>query len=369
MIDVDGAPLFLLERGLIGVEAIIDGALTIRSVARRNRNLRVEGPGGLGYIVKQPDDPTQGGHYTLRSEAAFYGLCHGGPLGGRLAGIVPRLAYCDPEGAILALELYADAVPLWEHYGSADPSAFPVATARALGRALGTVHAAFRAIGPDDPALAWMPRAVPWILSAHKPGPEVLASISPANYQTLRILQSHEVLGPQLDTWRKCWRIETVIHGDIKSDNVLVLPGAAEVRLVDWELVQVGDPAWDLAGALQDVILFWVNSMPLGAGLTAEQMVASARFPLVTLQAALRALWRGYCHAAEPSPDGAAGLLLRAVAFSSARLIQSAYEYSQSADVLPAQSVLLLQIGANVLADPGLGQAQLYGIPQGLVAR
>ena len=43
MLSVDGATALLVERGLIDPAWIIDGALTIKSVARRNRNLRVEG--------------------------------------------------------------------------------------------------------------------------------------------------------------------------------------------------------------------------------------------------------------------------------------------------------------------------------------
>jgi hypothetical protein len=200
----------------------------------------------------------------------------------------------------------------------------------------------------------------------------MLADITPANYQTLGLLQRLEGLGPRLDAWRKLWRAETVVHGDIKSDNVLVLPPpsgeagrAGGVRLVDWELVHYGDPAWDLAGALQDMLMFWTASMPMTAGLTTEERVAQASCPLPAVQAALRAFWRGYRTAADPSTDEAPQLLQRAVAYSAARLIQSAYEFSQAAGQLWAQAVLWLQAAENLLADPALGQVQIYGIPEG----
>ncbi len=75
MLDVDGAASFLLECGLINTTSIVDSHLTIRSEARRDRNLRVEGPSGQGFLMKQPDDPGHGGHSTLRAEAAFHRFC------------------------------------------------------------------------------------------------------------------------------------------------------------------------------------------------------------------------------------------------------------------------------------------------------
>jgi hypothetical protein len=58
-------------------------------------------------------------------------------------------------------------------------------------------------------------------------------------------------------------------------------------------------------------------------------------------------------------------MLLRAVAFSAARLIQSAYEISSGSDSLAGPPVVLLQIAANLLVEPERGQIELYGIPLG----
>jgi hypothetical protein len=367
MLDVDSATPFLLGQGLVDVASIIDGDLTVTSAARRNRNLQVRVRGGRGYLVKQPDDPTAGGHHTLRSEAAFYAFCEQEPAVALMAAVIPRLLYYDPDQSVLAVEFYDDAAPLWQHFWSLDGQPFPVGVARALGRGLATVHRVFRLPGPgDDPRLGWLGRQAPWVMMVHKPGPELLATLSPANYHTLRILQTQEQLSERLDRLRKEWRVETLIHNDVKSDNTLVLP-SGEVRLVDWELVQLGDPAWDVAGALQDLLIFWVYSMPAGGGMTPDQMIAAARYPLPTIQGALRAFWAGYRAEAGLSADEAGALLARSVVFSGARLIQSAYEIAFGAHVLPATSVVLLQISANLLADPGLAQVQLYGIPGGVI--
>ncbi len=63
--------------------------------------------------------------------------------------------------------------------------------------------------------------------------------------------------------------------------------------------------------------------------------------------------------------EAAAGMLRRAVAFSGARLIQSAFETAHGWHRLPGRSVILLQIAMNLLAEPERGQLELYGIPSG----
>jgi hypothetical protein len=371
MFNTDTVTPYLLDLGLLNTDAIIDGELTIVSAARRNRNLRVEGPAGVGYLIKQPDDPAQEGYMTLRCEGDFYAFCQQQTATADMTRLLPPLIHFDIEKGLLILELLRDALPLWQHYRAHDADYLPAGVSQAFGHALGLVHKTFR-----SPALAgyaqlpWLRRNVPWIMLVHKPGPELLATMSAANYQTLRILQAQDDLSQQLDRLRTLWQPDTVIHNDIKGDNVLVLPPApgqdpatVEIRLVDWELVQVGDPAWDLAGALQDFILFWVASLPLAAGVSTEQAIAQARYPWSAVQAAVRALWQGYRRAAELAGNDAGALLVRAVKFSAARLIQSAYEMTQGAAQLTAQAVLLLQICANLLNEPELAQVHFYGIP------
>ncbi|HEX8179666.1 MAG TPA: phosphotransferase [Pyrinomonadaceae bacterium] len=372
MLSIENALPYLLDRGLITPQSVLDGELLIASAARRNRNLRVTRKDGVSYLIKQPDDPTYGGAYTLRCEASFYTFCQNELAAAPLLPFLPRMMYFDAERSLLALELFEDAEPLWKQYSKSDAVNFPGYIASALGRAMGVLHKTLRwpVSAGADKQLNWLRRDVPWVMQVHKPGPEVLSNISPANYQTLKILQTQENLSTHLDNLGRLWQSQNIIHSDIKSDNVLVLPApegadarAVEIRLVDWETVQLGDPAWDVAGALQDFVLFWISSMAQGP-YTPEQMVATARYPLIVLQSAIRSLWRGYRTTTELAPPAANALLGRAVRYSAARLIQSAYEMAMSAQALPVTSVLLLQISANLLADPDAGQVQLYGLLQ-----
>lgn len=46
---------------------------------------------------------------------------------------------------------------------------------------------------------------------------------------------------------RMTWRPMCLVHGDLKHDNVLLVDDGS-VRIIDWEMARIGDPAWDLAG-------------------------------------------------------------------------------------------------------------------------
>jgi Phosphotransferase enzyme family len=343
--------------------------LTVTSAARRNRNLRVETTVG-GYLIKQPFDPTEGAYHTLRTEVGFYTFCQQEPAVEVMAEVLPRLVSFDADRSLIALELLPAATSLWQWFRARGPEAFPFEAGRQVGRTLGVVHRTFRDPAlRTAPALAGLSRAVPWVMMVHKPGPEVLATISLANHLTLRIIQTQSQLGAALDRLSGVWLPDTVIHGDVKSDNILVSPpaepgvGGETIRLIDWELVQQGDPAWDVAGVLQDAVLFWINSMPPRVD-DVSAMVAAAGFPWGTLQAYLRSFWQGYRQTAGLTADLENATLLRAVAFSGARLVQTAYEVAQASQTMPAPSVLLLQVSANLLADADSAQLEFYGIPQ-----
>jgi hypothetical protein len=371
MPDLNSVTRFLLERGLIEPGAVVDGDLTVTSVPRRNRNFLVRSAGGSGYLIKQPGDPAAGGAETVRREAEFLDFCFHEPAAAEAVRFLPRLVCYDDAAVVLVQELVADTVPLWSCYQALEKAALD-GVGGALGTALGTVHRVFRRPGlADADGLSRLPSGEPWALSFHEPRLGLLTELGPANAQVLRIVQSEAGLAGHLDHARRLWLRETLIHGDVKADNVLVrLPGAtlAAAWLVDWELVQVGDPAWDLAGALQDTVLVWLRSTPTTEPSEVERMVASARVPLGFLWCGTRALWHGYQEAARCG-DEADSLLTRAVTYSAARLIHSTYEELYGKEHLTARSVLCLQLAANILADPRHARAQLYGLPLGPYAR
>jgi hypothetical protein len=368
MLTLEDAAHYLLERKLIDPAWLIDGSLTIQSAASRNGNLKVEGPEGAGLLIKQPVDPAHRGRETLGSEAAFYRFCQEGPAASAMAKVAPRLVHHDDERCVLALRLVPEAQTLSKFFATAPQRQSSIDVTAALGRALATVHRTFLRGGlAQSPRLSWLSREPPWVMAMHRPTPEVLSRLSPANGLLIRMLQSQEGCAEHLDSLRTLWRVETVIHGDIRPGNVLIANGRGEspgaVWIVDWEMVQLGDPAWDLAGALQGFARSWVDSMPMAPNLSIEERAALAQFPSERVHDLSRSLWHGYQAASDPAPPALDDLLDRAVKLSAVRMIQAAYEISDELITLEPRSVIMLQLGANVLAHPQVARTELFGIP------
>jgi Phosphotransferase enzyme family len=368
MIDVRSITDYLRRKSLIGRHAAPEGNLTRRSGPQGNRTIRFLDPGGVGCFVKQPREAGPTEERLLALEQKFYSFCHEELGAAAIVQYLPRLlAHDHPH--LLVLELVSEATSLWDQFANGEARDFPVQLVQAVGSTLASFHKTFR--NPDLlERLDWLPDNLPSGMLIHRPRPELRATLSSANAQLVRILQIEERLSPLLDQAGQQWQPDTVIHRDFKLTNILVCPcdpgGAGMpfgVRIIDWEHVQFGDPAWDVAGALQDFVNFWIRWMPLSEPMDVDELASRARYPLPIVQKALQAFWHGYKNGMGLSAAEAKRLLLRSVIFSAARLIQTAYEWGASLVRLPRQSMLLLQVSANLLNNPESWQLHLYGIP------
>ncbi len=148
------------------------------------------------------------------------------------------------------------------------------------------------------------------------------------------------------------WRCLGLTHGDLKFDNCLVLgagadAGKAELKIVDWEIADRGDPAWDVAGILQCYLLTWIQST----------------YGRKAFQPACRDFWSAYA-AARGLQNGSAGReLRRAWKLAGARFFQTAFEYAVGEGPSPWPLISSsLQLGRRILLDSESTLHELSGI-------
>jgi phosphotransferase family enzyme len=354
---------YLLEQGLLAIDSVVGGDLMVTDVTRRNRNFKVIRRTQQGYFVKQIQSWDPQTVATLASEASCYRVARSGAEFAALADLVPRDFLYDSQRHVLVTELLPDNESLSDHHRRLN--AFPPETARLLGALFGRYH---REPLPLDgrPEAATFRRQPPWILSAHQHGTNLFGAASAANAQLLRIVQSYPEFQRTLDELRAEWRADRLVHGDLKWDNCVVYraqgDGSLALKVVDWELADIGDARWDLGALLQAYISFWVLSMRMSGDVPPAQFAETAQYPIEGMQPSVRAFWQSYVDARGLDGAAARALLTSSMKFGAARMIQTAYETMQFSPQISASALCLLQVSFNVLREPSEATTHLLGL-------
>lgn len=333
MLEQHEVAAYLLQRGLVSRRSVVTGTLRIEDASSRNRNFRVSGGRGESYLLKQ--GVVADSSESLANEVALYERL--ATPGGPLAGAIPRSHGFDAANEVLILEWIADGEDLYRHH--ADRSRCSVRLSAALGRVLAALHA----IAPDDEELR---EDAPWVLSLHRPRLDALRYLSAPSIELIKAIQRDEPLSRALDELREDWRVEALVHRDVKWANCIVTPPAA-ITLVDWEMAGWGDPALDVGSAFGE-ILGW--------------RLRRGGDPPAAPEPALAALWRAYAGARRIDGAPADELLARAIRYAAARLVQSAYEKTQETGLMSDRVARGLALGRDILLAPRAAAGELLGV-------
>jgi aminoglycoside phosphotransferase (APT) family kinase protein len=266
------------------------------------------------------------------------------------AGLAPRLLGWSEEEGVLRVEAIEgeDLGRRTRAAGLLDASA-----AAALGTALALLHREGRGAVRDLPGPA---SSGP--VGVHRPTPADLHGYSAGALEVLVLLQRSAPLCAELDRLCVPPPAETLVHGDVKLENVLV-GGPTGMRLVDWEFAGAGEALWDVAFVMASCLGAWLSSVPQVPAVPPDRLMREAGLPLAGVRPGLAALWLAYRGA---HVDGGAGLR-RCLDLTAVRLVQLAVEVAGDAEDLRAVSAMHLQVAQNMLERPEAASQSLLGLP------
>ena len=316
---------YLLNLGLLDRHTLVEQEVQVQDVFGRNHNLRVTIAGGSGYFIKQAPPEDRALDSPLAVEAAVYRS--------GLLPFLPRLIHFDPEAFVLVLELLparGEATVSGESYRGA---ATMLAAAHRIDRS---------AHGGSLPLAA----AAPWVFDMARPSPASLRELAPAQLALFESLQSSARLLEALDRMRERWEPEALIHGDFKWSNL------AAGKLLDWELAQWGDPAWDVGGAMHGVVVEDLLALELPGDGGPERLFEMLGAMLSRRRDDHRAFWSAYLTERGLPAGSAASLQERVPAATGLRLIKTAYEWCQAETRIPRRAAAILQLGINMVTRP-----------------
>lgn len=181
----------------------------------------------------------------------------------------------------------------------------------------------------------------------------------PAGYAELATRVRNGRLVAPLRAAAAQWQRRALIHGDIKSDNILWSGSSAgsggDLRLIDWELGGLGDPRWDVGCLVGDYLFGWLSTMTFSPDGTLSEWIASADPPLSGVREEIAAALRAYEAGHPTSRDDRRQWMRYAAMF----LLQRAHASAIQVPQLSAQCLAFLQVAGRLLRDPDSSLAAL----------
>jgi hypothetical protein len=345
---------YLIKRRLVTQEALVDGGLVLSMQRSRNRFIWVkQKPGRPSYFIKQALATEAMSATTVAREAAIYQGAFGDERLTPLKALLPRFHHFDADDAVLITEL----VDQSEHLAvkPAQTGSCRPALAGKLGAAIASYHQ-IRFV-PDRPQAAVFPQEPPWMLFLHTRPRNANLERSPACSAIIDMLVAAPGLAAHFADLRATWARDTLIHCDLKWENCLLSPIDApleqqKLHIIDWELADIGDAAWDVGSIFQSYLNLWITSMNPVPGATLDAIGGTASVDIDTVQQAIPVFWDSYAATSEHVRVGGRQFMVHCVRMMAARMCISAFEGSAKSATVDLRALLMVQMALNVLDNP-----------------
>jgi Phosphotransferase enzyme family len=344
------------QRRLVGVAGIVAG--------RRNRNFKILRDHGDSLFVKQVPLVHPETVSSFLKEAACAQLAADAAERSALRAVMPQLKRYDPDAHVLAYGLLDSAETLSEV--AARGGAIPLPLIGQLARTLASCHletAGSAALSRVASVLSGQP---PWVLIIGQNAEMVMPNMNQGRRQVVDTIRATPELYNGLLDLRTRWRRLCLMHGDMKWDNVLLvtLPdGKQELRLIDWELADLGDPLWDVASLLGSFLQHWLLNLPLQhMHGDLQQAVARAPLQIAAVHGPARELWASYLMATRGELAVGTEFFADTVRLVGARLVLLAFELLPNEAAITPHAVFALHIARYLLAQPVQAASDLLGV-------
>ena len=344
---------YLLAKGLVSSESVVDGDFAVVDVSGRNRNFKILRQHGPSYFVKQIQHWDAQTIAMLQCEAACYWLPRNDSDFASLVPLTPEFDFYDPERQILITRLIMNGEDLWEYFRRLGK--FESDVTAELGGLLGTYHSALGTGLNESPQSSIFPRQIPWILSSERRNSHPFKQLSPATAELFDSVEKSPNLCEALDELRNNWNTTALMHGDLKLENCILSRDKPDsmfsITIVDWELADIGDPCWDIGSILQAFLSARTMCLPESkTPLSVRTLFCgpSGR----ELGESIISFWQRYVQNLRIEYVASHELLQLCLRYSAARMIQSAYEYMQFSPHLSTNAFHLLELSKDILKDP-----------------
>ena len=356
---------YLIDKNFITSESVVDGDFMVVDMTRRNRNFKILRKVHDGYFVKQVKNYDSLSISSLAREANSYQLAQNDSSFKGIAELMPRMIHYDPARNILVLELFPESENLSEMHSRM--GTFPNYIAATLGTSLGTYHRDVNRTIGEVRSKKIFPETLPWMLTMNSQYIQQIKNADPSYYLFFSIIDKYPEFLNSIEKLRNEWQINSLIHGDMKWDNCIVFKNtnsASEnltIKIIDWELADLGDSSWDVGAIFQTYLSLWVMSIPIDQN-NEQQAEQMAKYKIADMQPAIRSFWNAYTDTMSFDKVSQSEILEKCSKYAAIRIIQTVYEQVHFMKQLTKNGVYLLQLSLNILKNTTEAITALLGL-------
>lgn len=336
---------YLTDKGFLEIEDLMSGDFVLSQSQSRNSIFQVSRGAKEGLFVKQLVAMDSQNVYLMQKDATVHYMIHSLEIFKTIKQFVPKYFGYDPQSHVLVTSYFSNANNLVEWSNA--KKELSINHAVDIAEILSSFHMDLTTEIEKNTSLQFFNRQLPWILNSN--------NTSFLNNDTLsKIIDEDVFLNNQLDEIRMNWSGNSIIHGDIKLVNFIAVheEGKEKIKLIDWEIANIGDPLWDVAGFLQSYLFFWVTN--LIAGPNGFQLMAGQEYlDSVPRNKVTSIFWKTYVKKQGWTNKKATTAKIKTMKYTAARLLQSAVELNQmTPNKLSPNTYLILQIVKTILQSP-----------------
>lgn len=343
-------PSYLTEHGLISSGAQKSLRVTTPARSTLNSILVVDIGDTQTWMIKQQKFTKT---TLLHREAQFYQWLSDCNSCTPLKDAAPKFVFFDTDNAILIIEYFRDYEDVL-HYQKR-LGRFPVGLSRRIAWLLAQIHRhSFLKSSTLFPLKADTEQSPPYVLGAYTT-PEAFYAMPIEGANVLSLIQGYWRLDQVIYRVLDMWRPICLIHKDLKLDNILKQRTPSRIpslKIVDWELNDWGDPAWDVASVIGSYLDHWLSSVRVQASSSFYTWFTEAQNPLDRIRPAIVAFWREYidqCDVIVQQRPDFASFVMQCTGLFLLERVRSSVFWSGS---LSSHNIHFIQVANTLLTQP-----------------
>ncbi len=348
---------YLTDKNFLNPLKIIAGDYTLSQTQSRNSIFRISFGDKSGLFVKQLISMDSQNSYLMQKDATAQYLIQHSDIYKKAKGYIPKYLGYDLKNHVLVSEYYPNAQNLLENI--LENNSLSLTFGKELATLFTCYHQKISDKTDSNSSLQFFTQQVPWIMNIT----DSYMQSSMQNQAVITTILNDKVLVDNLELLRTNWKTESLIHGDIKLTNFIITKSGAKekLKLIDWEISDLGDPLWDIAGLIQSYISTWAFSLTNQTNGNSSHTGLN-NITSDSLKEVITDFWQHYVSLSKINKTDVKEKFLKTMQYTAARLLQTAFEANQFSSEITLSSVRLIQLSQNIFKNPEELGYQLTGV-------